>query len=178
MLFLAPVILITIILIKLDSKGPVLFSQERVGQNRQLYRMYKFRSMVTDAEAKSGPVWAKEQDPRVTRVGRFIRKWRIDELPQLWNVLKGDMSLVGPRPEREHFVKQLEEIIPYYGQRFSVKPGLTGWAQVCYGYGSSVEDAIQKLNYELFYTKNISAFMDLMIVMRTIKTVLFGVGAR
>lgn len=134
--------------------------------------------MRVDAEKESGPVWAKADDDRVTKVGHFIRKWRVDEIPQLWNVLKGDMSLVGPRPERDHFVKQLSEEIPYYSERFSVKPGLTGWAQVCYGYGDSVEDAIEKLNYDLFYIKNLSIFIDIVIIFRTVKTVIFGVGAR
>ena len=134
--------------------------------------------MVDDAEKQSGPVWASDNDKRRTRIGSVIRKWRIDEIPQLWNVLKGDMSFVGPRPEREFFVKELEETIPYYGERFSVKPGITGWAQVCYGYGASMDDAIEKVNYDLFYIKNMSGFMDLMIILRTIKIVLFGKGAR
>jgi lipopolysaccharide/colanic/teichoic acid biosynthesis glycosyltransferase len=134
--------------------------------------------MVADAETKSGPVWAQTADSRITRVGHFIRKWRIDEIPQLWNVLRGDMSFVGPRPEREFFIKQLEKTIPYYAERMSVKPGVTGWAQVSYGYGASVEDAIEKLNYDLFYIKNMSIFMDMLIILRTIKTVLFGQGAR
>ena len=134
--------------------------------------------MVSDAESKSGPVWAKTDDDRITRVGHFIRKWRIDEIPQLFNVLKGDMSFIGPRPEREHFVKQLEKTIPYYLERLSVKPGVTGWAQVSYGYGASVEDAVEKLNYDLFYIKNISIFMDIVIIFKTVKTVLFGEGAR
>jgi exopolysaccharide biosynthesis polyprenyl glycosylphosphotransferase len=176
--FLSPLIIVIAILIKIDSTGPVLFSQERVGKNRKNYMVYKFRSMVEDAEKQSGPVWAEDNDKRITRAGRFIRSWRLDEIPQLWNVLKGDMSLVGPRPEREFFVKKLEDIIPYFGQRFSVKPGITGWAQVCYRYGASVEDAVEKLNYDLFYIKNMSIFMDLMILLRTIKIVLFGKGAR
>ncbi len=134
--------------------------------------------MVADAEKQSGPVWAQDCDDRITRVGRIIRKWRVDEIPQFWNVLKGSMSFMGPRPEREFFVEKLENIIPYYGERFTVKPGVTGWAQVSYGYGASVEDAIEKLNYDLFYIKNMSSFMDLMIVLRTIKIVLFGKGAR
>jgi len=178
LILLLPVIIITAILIRIDSKGPVLFSQDRIGENKKTYMVYKFRSMVADAEKKSGPVWAKDNDDRVTRIGRFIRKWRIDELPQLWNVLIGNMSFVGPRPEREFFVKKLEDIIPYYEERFSVKPGISGWAQVCYGYGASVEDAVEKLNYDLFYIKNMSFFMDLMIILRTIKIVLFGKGAR
>ena len=179
MLFLlSPLLAVTALLIKLDSKGPVFFSQERVGENRKPYMVHKFRSMVQDAEQKSGPVWAQTNDVRVTRVGKFIRKWRIDEFPQLFNVIKGEMSFVGPRPEREFFVKELQAAIPYYGERFSVKPGVTGWAQVSYPYGASVEDAKEKLNYDLFYIKNMSIFMDLMVIMRTVKTVLFGEGAR
>ncbi len=175
---LSPVLIATAILIKVDSKGPVFFSQERVGQNRKPYMVHKFRSMVDNAEKESGPVWAKNNDTRITRVGKFIRKWRIDEFPQLFNVIKGEMSFVGPRPEREFFVKELESQIPYYGERFSAKPGVTGWAQVCYSYGASVEDAVEKLKYDLFYIKNMSIFMDLMVIMRTVKTVLFGEGAR
>lgn len=173
---LSPVVLIMAFIIKIDSKGPVLFSQERVGQDKRPYMVHKFRSMRSDAEKNTGPVWAKENDDRITRVGHFIRKWRIDEIPQLWNVFIGEMSFVGPRPERDHFVKELETCIPYYRERFSVKPGLTGWAQVSYSYGASVEDAIEKLNYELFYIKNMSILMDLMIVARTVKTVIFGHG--
>lgn len=174
----SPLILLVSILIRIESKGPVFFSQERVGQNRKPYMMIKFRSMVADAESMSGPVWAREEDDRITRVGRLIRKFRIDELPQLWNVLRGDMSFVGPRPEREHFVKELETRIPYFKERMSVKPGVTGWAQVSYGYGATVEDAIEKLNYDLFYIKNLSIFMDILIILKTIKTVLFSKGAR
>jgi len=174
----SPIIAVTALLIKFDSKGPVIFSQDRVGENRKPYQVHKFRSMVADAEKLSGPVWAQTDDDRITRVGRFIRKWRVDELPQLWNVFKGDMSFVGPRPEREFFIQQLESQIPYYRERFSVKPGITGWAQVCYPYGASVEDAKEKLNYDLFYIKNMSVFFDLMIVLKTVKTVIFGEGAR
>ena len=173
-----PVIVVTAILIKIDSRGPVIFSQDRVGEKGKIFRVHKFRSMVQDAEKQSGPVWANSDDDRVTRVGRIIRKLRIDELPQLWNVLKGNMSFVGPRPEREFFIKQLEEVIPYYSVRFTVKPGLTGWAQVNYPYGASVEDAVEKLSYELFYIKNMSPLFDLIIVLKTIKIVLFGRGAR
>jgi sugar transferase (PEP-CTERM system associated) len=173
-----PFILLIALLIKIDSKGPVIFSQERIGQNKKIYRIHKFRSMVTDAETLSGPVWAEDDDPRITRAGKIIRKWRLDEIPQLWNVLKGDMSFIGPRPEREHFVDQLEKIVPFYGERHTVKPGISGWAQISYGYGASMEDAIEKLNYDLFYIKNMSFFMDLMIVLRTIKIVLFRKGAR
>ena len=172
-----PIIILTSILIKIESKGPVFFSQERLGKNKVPYSVHKFRSMVTDAE-KDGPVWAKTNDDRITMVGKYIRKCRIDEIPQLWNVMLGEMSFVGPRPEREHFVKELETIIPYYSQRFTVKPGLTGWAQVSYPYGATVDDAIEKLNYDLFYIKNMSIPMDLTIIFRTVKTVLFGEGAR
>jgi sugar transferase (PEP-CTERM system associated) len=178
LVFFIPLIVLVALLIKMDSRGPVIFSQKRVGKNRKAYRVYKFRSMIADAEKLSGPVWAKGDDGRITRVGKWIRNLRIDEIPQLWNVLKGHMSFVGPRPEREFFVKQLEEAIPFYGERFTVKPGITGWAQISYGYGASVEDAIEKLNYDLFYIKNMSTFMDLMIVFRTVKIVLFGKGAR
>ena len=178
LLFCLPLITITAIFIKLDSRGSVFFSQERVGEKGKIYRIHKFRSMIDEAEKHSGPVWARNDDDRVTRVGRIIRRWRIDELPQLWNVLKGEMSFVGPRPEREFFVKKLEEMIPYYSVRFTVKPGITGWAQVCYGYGASVDDAVEKLNYDLFYIKNMAMLMDLMIVLRTIKIVLFSTGAR
>lgn len=171
-------LLVVALLIKIDSRGPVLFSQDRVGQNRKIYMMFKFRSMVEDAEEISGPVWALDNDARITRVGRILRKFRIDEIPQLWNVIKGDMSFVGPRPERKHFTDELEEKIPYYGERFVVRPGITGWAQVSYDYGASVEDAIEKLNYDLFYIKNMSIMFDIMIVLRTIKTVLFGRGSR
>ena len=173
-----PLMGIIAILIKFDTKGPAIFSQERVGEKEKIYLMHKFRSMVEDAEKMSGPVWAQDDDMRITRVGKVIRKLRIDELPQLWNVLKGNMSFVGPRPEREHFVRQLENKVPYYSERFTVKPGITGWAQVSYGYGASEEDAIEKLNYDLFYIKNMSFFMDLMIVLRTIMIVLFRQGAR
>ncbi len=177
-IFLSPLFLLAAALIKLDSRGPVLFSQDRVGRNKKEYMMYKFRSMVENAEEKSGPVWAEDNDERITRVGRVIRKFRIDELPQLWNVLMGHMSMVGPRPERKHFIDSLEKAIPYYSERFTVKPGLTGWAQVCYGYGASVEEATEKLNYELFYIKNMSIMIDVIIILRTIKTVFFGRGAK
>ena len=172
----APFLAIVAIAIKLDSKGPVIFSQERVGEKGKPYMVHKFRSMRSDAEKETGPVWATENDERITCIGHFMRKWRIDEIPQLWNVLNGDMSFVGPRPERDHFVKQLTDLIPFYGERFSVKPGVTGWAQVSYGYGASVKDAIEKLNYDLFYIKNMSILMDMMIFARTVKTVLFGKG--
>lgn len=159
-----------------SPRYPVFFSQERVGKNGQAYRVHKFRSMIVNAERYSGPVWAGEDDPRITRIGNILRKTRIDEIPQLWNVMKGEMSFVGPRPERAHFVRQLEKKIPYYRERLTVKPGLTGWAQVCYGYGANEDDAKEKLNYDLFYIKNLSIPMDLMIVLRTVKIVLFGKG--
>jgi len=178
LLLLLPVGIITAILIKFDSRGPVLFSQERVGKYRKVYTMYKFRSMVMDAEKNSGPVWAQENDPRVTRMGRFMRWCRLDELPQLWNVFIGNMSLVGPRPERKYFVDQLEKNIPYYMARFEVKPGITGWAQILCDYGASMEDTIEKLGYDLFYIKNLSWLIDVAILLRTIKTVLFGRGSR
>jgi sugar transferase (PEP-CTERM system associated) len=178
LLVCSPLIVIIAVLIKLDSKGPVFFSQERVGEKGKIYPVHKFRSMVEDAEKQCGPVWAQCDDNRITRVGNIIRSLRLDEIPQLYNVLKGEMSFVGPRPEREHFVKQLEDLIPYYSIRYTVKPGITGWAQVCYGYGASVEDAVEKLNYDLFYIKNMTTLIDIMIVLRTIKIVLFSNGAR
>ncbi len=159
-----------------SASRPVFFSQERMGKDGRNYRMYKFRSMIVNAEKISGPIWAGENDRRITKIGNFIRKTRIDEIPQLWNVLKGEMSFVGPRPEREHFVRQLEQNIPYYRQRLTVKPGMTGWAQVSYGYGASEDDAKEKLNYDLFYIKNMSFLMDIMIVLKTVKIVIFGKG--
>ena len=178
LVLLTPVCVLVSIVIKLDSKGPVLFSQDRVGKNKKEFMVHKFRSMVDDAEKLSGPVWAQDNDNRITRVGRCVRKFRIDELPQFWDVFIGNMSIVGPRPERKHFTDELEEIIPYYSQRFVVKPGITGWAQVSYDYGASVEDAVEKLNYDLFYVKNMSIMFDIVIILRTIKTVIFGKGAR
>ena len=153
-----------------------MFVQERVGLNGTPFHLYKFRSMRSDAEKLTGPVWAQENDPRVTRCGRFIRKARLDELPQLFNILAGDMSLVGPRPERRVFVESLKQQIPYYEQRHIVKPGLTGWAQINYPYGNTVEDALQKLQYDLFYIKNQSLLFDLSILFNTIKTVLLRRG--
>jgi sugar transferase (PEP-CTERM system associated) len=178
LVLLSPIILLAAIAIKLDSRGSILFSQERVGEFGKKYTLYKFRSMRADAEEATGPVWASENDPRVTRVGKLIRKLRIDELPQLWNVFKGDMSFVGPRPERPVFVEKLKETIPYYNERFSVKPGLTGWAQIRYPYGASEEDALEKLKYDLYYIKNMSSVMDLTIIFHTVKIVLLGRGAR
>ncbi len=171
-----PIALLTAALIKLDSPGPALYSQERVGKNGRAFRVYKFRSMRTDAE-RDGPVWAsKEGDARTTRVGRVIPKIRGDSIPQFWNILRGDINFVGPRPERPHFVKQLAEEIPYYEQRHLIPPGLTGWAQIKYPYGASVEDARQKLQYDLYYIKNQSLVLDAVILFETVKTILFGRG--
>jgi sugar transferase (PEP-CTERM system associated) len=172
-----PIAILTAILIKIDSRGPVLYRQERVGRNGRSFMVMKFRSMRTDAE-KDGPVWARSADDRVTRVGRIIRKIRVDEIPQFWNILKGEMNFVGPRPERPHFVAQLAQEIPYYEQRHLIAPGLTGWAQIKYPYGSSIEDARQKLQYDLYYIKNQSLALDAAILFETIKTILFGRGAR
>jgi sugar transferase (PEP-CTERM system associated) len=172
----APVTLLTALAVYLDSGGPILYCQERVGEHGRPFTLYKFRSMRTDAE-RGRPVWAIENDARVTRVGRFIRKARLDELPQLWNVLRGDMSFVGPRPERAFFVEQLEREIPFYRQRLAVKPGLTGWAQVKYRYGASVDDAMEKLRYDLYYVKHVSIALDLSIVFDTVKVIVFGKGA-
>ena len=166
------------VLVKLTSPGPVFFLQKRVGQMEKVFRVIKYRTMYQDAENQSGAVWAEEDDPRVTPVGRFFRKFRVDELPQFWNVLKGEMSFIGPRPERPEFVEQLKKKIPYYGERHSVKPGITGWAQINYGYGASEEDALRKLEYDLFYIKNLSLIFDLYIVLKTVKIVLVGHGAR
>lgn len=174
----APLMALAAICIKLDSPGPVFFRQERVGKDGKEFILNKFRSMRTDAEAVTGPVWASEDDPRVTRVGRLLRKTRFDEIPQMLNVLVGDMSFVGPRPERSAFVHQLEEQIPFYSQRCSVKPGITGWAQVRYQYGSSIEDSMEKLQYDLYYIKNMSVFLDLLILLSSLQVVLFSRGAR
>jgi sugar transferase (PEP-CTERM system associated) len=174
----APFMLLTAVAIKLDSTGPMLYSQERVGENGRVFNIYKFRSMRLDAELAGMPLWARENDDRATRVGRFIRVTRLDELPQLWNVMRGDMSFVGPRPERPFFVDQLAKEIPFYLQRHSVKPGLTGWAQVKYRYGSTVEDAMEKLRYDLYYIKHLSIVFDLTIVLDTVKVILFGKGAK
>lgn len=171
-----PISVITAILIKIDSKGPIFYRQERVGMNGKSFQVIKFRSMKTDAEKDGRPIWAKSNDDRVTRVGRVIRKIRIDEIPQFWNIIKGEMSFVGPRPERPHFVSQLAKEIPFYEHRHLVAPGLTGWAQNKYPYGASVEDAKQKLQYDLYYIKNQSLSLDFVIVFETFKTVLFGRG--
>ncbi|MEW5744189.1 MAG: TIGR03013 family XrtA/PEP-CTERM system glycosyltransferase [Nitrospirota bacterium] len=174
----APLAPFIALLIKLDSKGPVLFRQVRMGEQGKLFTLYKFRTMRQDAEKSSGAVWAQQDDPRVTRIGRFLRTSRLDELPQLFNILRGDMSLIGPRPERPEFIEGLSKIIPFYSQRHAVKPGLTGWAQIRYPYGSSVDDAIEKLRYDLFYIKHMSMLFDIGIILETIKVILFGRGAR
>lgn len=172
-----PIAVLTAILIKLESPGPIFYRQERVGKHGHIFKVIKFRSMRMDAE-KDGPVWAKNNDDRVTRIGKIIRLIRVDEIPQFWNIIKGEMNFVGPRPERPHFVEQLAEEIPLYEQRHLVAPGLTGWAQIKYPYGASVDDAKQKLQYDLYYIKNQSLALDLIIVFETIKIVLFGKGAR
>lgn len=177
MILFSPVILVIMALIKLDTAGPILYRQTRVGLNDDEFELLKFRSMKVDAE-KNGAVWAGKNDERVTRVGRWIRKMRMDEIPQLWNVLRGDMSFIGPRPERPEFVQMLEKGLPYYSVRHAVKPGVTGWAQVNYPYGASVKDALEKLGYELFYMKNMSFLLDIHILLRTVRVVMFGSGAR
>jgi sugar transferase (PEP-CTERM system associated) len=174
----APVMLVTALLIKLESPGPLLYRQERTGLNGRSFSIAKFRSMRNDAEKDGKPIWAAANDSRVTRVGAVIRKLRIDELPQLFNVLAGEMSLVGPRPERPFFVEQLTQEIPFYALRHSVKPGVTGWAQVRYPYGATVEDSLQKLQYDLYYVKNHTLFLDLVVLIETVGVVLTGRGAR
>jgi sugar transferase (PEP-CTERM system associated) len=172
-----PFALVTAVLIKLESRGPILYKQERVGKNGQPFVLMKFRSMRVDAE-KNGPTWAKTDDDRATRVGRIIRKIRVDEIPQFWNILKGEMSFVGPRPERPQFVADLEARLPYYAERHMVKPGITGWAQINFPYGASVEDARQKLEYDLYYAKNYTPFLDILILLQTVRVVLWPEGAR
>lgn len=174
----SPVMLVAAALIKLESPGRVFYTQERVGLNGRTFSVIKFRSMRNDAEGDGRPVWAQANDARVTRVGTVIRKLRIDELPQIFNVLKGEMSLVGPRPERPFFVEKLTQEVPFYALRHSVKPGVTGWAQVRYAYGATVEDSVQKLQYDLYYVKNHTLFLDLVVLMETVNVVLTGKGAR
>jgi lipopolysaccharide/colanic/teichoic acid biosynthesis glycosyltransferase len=164
--------------VKLTSPGPVFYHQRRVGQHGRIFTIHKFRSMCENAEAATGAVWAsKAGDARVTSIGGLLRRTRLDELPQLWNVMKGDMSFVGPRPERPEFVGDLQKQIPFYGQRHIVRPGITGWAQVRYTYGATTEDALQKLQYDLFYIKHLSIALDLFIILSTIKTVVLRRGA-
>ena len=172
-----PLFVLIALAIKLDSRGPVFYRQERVGQDGRLFSLIKFRSMTVDAE-KDGPVWAVVNDQRVTRVGRWLRKLRLDEIAQLINVIRGEMSLVGPRPERPYFVRKLEKEIPFYCHRHAVKPGITGWAQILYPYGATREDAQEKLKYDLYYIKHLSPIMDLRIITETAKIVLLGRGAR
>lgn len=178
LLISAPCMLLVAALIRFESKGPIFYRQVRVGQFGRTFVLTKFRSMTANAEAASGPCWARREDPRVTRVGRIIRLARIDELPQLFDVLRGDMSIVGPRPERPHFVAQLVETIPGFEDRTTVKPGLTGWAQINYPYGASVHDARMKLSYDLYYIKNKTFLLDLRILLATVPVVLLGWGAR
>jgi sugar transferase (PEP-CTERM system associated) len=178
LLLSSPIMLLTALLVRLESRGPVFYKQERVGLNGTTFDVVKFRSMRTDAEKDGKPRFASKNDDRVTRVGRFIRRVRIDELPQLFNVLRGEMSLVGPRPERPFFVDDLTTKVPYYAVRHSVKPGVTGWAQVRYEYGSTLEDSVEKLQYDLYYVKNHTLFLDLLILLETVVVVLTGKGAR
>ena len=173
-----PLLLLVALAIKLDSRGPIFYGQERVGLGGRRFTVLKFRSMRVDAEANGTPQWASKQDPRVTRIGRFLRLTRIDEVPQVFNVLRGDMAMVGPRPERPAFVAQLEQQIPYYKDRACVRPGITGWAQINYPYGASVEDARQKLTYDLYYIQHRGLRLDLRILLTTVRVVLFQEGAR
>ena len=173
-----PLIPIVALLIKLTSRGPLLYRQKRVGLRGHIFDCYKFRTMRPDAEADTGPTWASDRDPRITPVGRFLRRSRLDEIPQIWNVLRGDMAFVGPRPERPEFATKLSEQIPYYNARHSVRPGITGWAQINYGYGSSVEEAKEKLRFDLYYIRNVSIMLDLLIVFYTIRAVMRGRGVR
>jgi sugar transferase (PEP-CTERM system associated) len=175
---LAPVMLVVALCVKFSSPGPVLYRQTRVGLDNRLFTVYKFRSMNADAEAKTGAVWASKEDPRITPVGRYLRKFRLDELPQFFNVLRGDMALVGPRPERPEFVKTLSEKIPYYRQRHCVKPGITGWAQIMYKYSDTIEDTIAKLEFDLYYIKNVSPSLDSYIIFHTLKTMLLTRGSQ
>jgi sugar transferase (PEP-CTERM system associated) len=179
LIVLSPLLALLAILIKLESRGPVFYRQERVGEKGKPFMLVKLRTMRADAEAITGPVWAgREGDPRMTRLGRFLRALRLDELPQLWNVVRAEMSFVGPRPERPHFVGKLREVIPYFDERHSVKPGITGWAQIKFGYGSNIEDAEEKLQFDLFYIKHMSWAFDLGIVFQTVKVMALGRGAR
>jgi lipopolysaccharide/colanic/teichoic acid biosynthesis glycosyltransferase len=175
-----PLMLLVAISVFLESggRGSVFYKQTRVSQDGRLFQIYKFRSMVTDAEKDGVARWASKNDSRITRVGAIIRKGRLDELPQLWNVLKGDMSFVGPRPERPEFVAKLAAKLPYYEERHRVKPGLTGWAQIRYPYGESEEDGLQKLQYDLYYVKNFSIFLDVLILLQTAEVVMLGKGAQ
>ena len=176
LIVLAPFLLIVALFIRLGSPGPVIFRQERVGRNGKPFIINKFRTMVQDAERKTGPMWAKKNDPRITKIGYWLRKLRIDELPQLYNVIRGEMSLVGPRPEREHFVEQFKNQIPLYMRRLRVRPGITGWAQVKWKYDTSLDDVKEKTKYDLYYVENISLRMDIKIIINTIITMIKGKG--
>jgi sugar transferase (PEP-CTERM system associated) len=178
LVFSIPLILLAAVAVRLDSEGPVLYRQSRVGRMGHCFELLKLRSMRVDAERDTGAQWAAENDPRVTRVGRFLRKYRLDELPQFWNVMRGDMSFVGPRPERPCFVDELRRIIPYYDERHSVRPGITGWAQVQFSYGATAKDALDKLEYDLFYLKNMSLLFDLAIIFQTVRIVIGARGSR
>ncbi len=178
LVLLSPLMLLTFLLVKLTSKGPVLYRQRRVGVNGKIFTVFKFRSMYVDAEARTGAVWAKKDDPRITPVGKWLRKLRLDELPQMWNVVRGDMSIVGPRPERPEFVDVLAHQIPYYRQRLAVKPGITGWAQINHKYGDTELDAMIKLEYDLYYIKNVAAALDFYIIFHTVKVMLLSRGAQ
>jgi exopolysaccharide biosynthesis polyprenyl glycosylphosphotransferase len=173
-----PLMAVTAVLIALESHGPIIYRQTRAGHRGKNFTVLKFRSMASDAEKEGSPSWASVNDDRVTRVGRFMRRTRIDELPQLINVLKGEMSFVGPRPERPEFVEMLTQQIPFYAVRHSVKPGITGWAQVRYSYGATVEQAVRKLEYDLYYVKNHTLVLDVLILLETIRVVMLGEGAR
>jgi exopolysaccharide biosynthesis polyprenyl glycosylphosphotransferase len=174
----SPLMLLVALAVRLTSPGPILLRQKRVGRGDKIFTVYKFRSMYADAEARTGAVWATRNDPRITPMGRIIRRVRLDELPQLFNVLKGEMAIAGPRPERPEFVKTLSETIPYYRQRHCVKPGITGWAQINYKYGDTIEDTIAKLEYDLYYIKNMSMWLDAYIFFHTVKTMLLTRGAQ
>ncbi len=178
LLLCLPLIPLIILTIKLSSPGRVLYKQKRVGRNGTIFDCYKFRTMRSDAEADTGPIWAGDEDPRISPVGRFLRRTRLDEIPQLWNVLRGDMSFVGPRPERPEFVAMLSREIPYYHLRHIIRPGITGWAQIRYRYGNSVEDAKKKLEYDLYYIKNLSLGLDFLILFETVKVIVLGRGAK
>src|SRR5262249_35046094 len=178
LIVMSPLMATIALLIRLDSPGPILYRQERIGKDDQPFQILKFRSMYADAEQDGAPQWADLRDPRVTRVGAILRPTRLDELPQLLNVLKGEMGLVGPRPERPAFVSQFGRQIPFYGVRHSVRPGITGWAQINYQYAASLEDAKRKLEYDLFYVKNRSVFLDLAILLQTLRIILWQQGAR
>jgi sugar transferase (PEP-CTERM system associated) len=178
LLITLPLLPFIMLAIKIDSKGPIFYRQKRVGTGGSHFHCFKFRTMCEDAEADTGATWAWDDDPRITLVGRFLRASRLDEIPQLWCVLKGDMAFVGPRPERPEFVEWLSQEIPYYGVRHVVRPGITGWAQVQYKYGNTLEDAREKLQYDLFYIKNASLGLDLLIMFQTIKIVLLGRGGQ